>query len=212
MRRYLTLLATAAVLAMLLASSSASAQVAPSLGTAEPYAVLGTNVVATSGTVTCTDTGPGTSINGNVGTTFNTITNNGPCTITGSIDAPVAASVVTDFNAAYNSVDPMNPVCTGVIPTTTTTLAPGVYCSPAGTTIGAGVILTLDGTASDVWIFRVGTSGLGALTLTDAQVVMNGAAQACNVYWKTAEAVTLTRSDFVGTVLSGAAITMTDGS
>lgn len=190
-------------------SGLALAQVAPNLGSAAPYVVLGSNVVATSGTVTCTDTGPDTAINGDVGSTFNTITNTG-CTITGSIDAPVAGAVVSDFNAAYAAVDSAN-VCTGVIPTVTSTLAPGVYCSPAGTTIGAGVIITLSGTASDVWVFRVGTGGLGALTLTDAQVVMGGAAEACNVYWKTAEAATLTRSDFVGTILSGAAISMTDG-
>ncbi len=209
---YLNSLVTATLVALVLAPSQASAAVAPSLGTAASYAILGTNIVPTPGTVTCTDTGPGTAINGSVGTTFNTITNNGPCTITGSIVAPVPASVVADFNAAYASVDALNPVCTGVIPTTTTTLPPGVYCSAAGTTIGAGVILSLDGAATDVWVFRVGTSGLGALTITDGQVVMANAAQACNVFWKTAEAATLTRSNFVGTILSGSAITMTDGS
>jgi hypothetical protein len=188
----------------------ATAQVSPDLGDAAPYTVLGTNAVATSGTVTCTDTGPGTAINGDVGTTFNSITNTG-CTITGAIDAPVANSVVSDFNAAYAAIDAAN-VCTGVIPTVTTTLPPGVYCSAAGTTIGAGVIITLDGDPSDVWVFRVGTGGLGALTLTSAQVVMGGAADACNVFWKTAEAATLTDSGFVGTVLSGAAISMTNGS
>ncbi len=210
---YLNALVTATLVALVLAPSQASAAVAPPLGTAASYAVLGTNIVATPGTVTCTDTGPGTAINGDVGTTFlGGITNNGPCTITGSIVAPVPAPVVADFNTAYNSVDALNPVCTGVIPIVTTTLVPGVYCSAAGTTIGAGVIITLSGAASDVWVFRVGTGGLGALTLTDAQVVMGNAAQACNVFWKTAEAATLTRSNFVGTILSGAAITMTDGS
>lgn len=184
------------------------AQTFPDLGEAAPFAVLGTNVIPTVGTVTCTDTGPGTVIDGDVGTTFNSITNTG-CSITGAVQAPVAAAVVTDFNAAYTAIDAN--VCTDVIPTVTTTLAPGVYCSPAGTTIGAGVTLTLDGTASDVWIFRVGTGGLGALTLTDAQVVMAGGAEACNVFWKTADATTLTDSDFVGTVLSGAAISMTNG-
>lgn len=188
----------------------ASAQSSPDLGDAALYAVLGSNVVATSGTVTCTDTGPGTAINGDVGTTFNAITNSG-CAINGAIDAPVATAVVSDFNSAYAAIDAAN-VCTGVIPTVTSTLAPGVYCSAAGTTIGAGVIITLDGDSSDVWVFRVGTGGLGALTLTSAQVVMGGAAEACNVFWKTAEAATLTDSDFVGTVLSGAAITMTNGS
>lgn len=197
--------------AFLLASTPALAQVAPNLGTADPFAVLGLNSIPTVGTVTCTDTGPGTAINGNVGSTFSTITNTG-CTINGTITAPVAGSVVADFNSARAQVDSQNPVCTGVIPIVTTTLAPGVYCSPAATTIGAGVILTLTGTATDVWIFRVGTSGLGALTLTGAQVVMGGAAQACNVYWRTAEAATTTDSAFVGTVLSGAGTTMTRGS
>jgi hypothetical protein len=110
------------------------------------------------------------------------------------------------------AIDAANAVCTGVIPIVTTVLPPGVYCSAAGTTIGAGVTLTLNGTASDVWIFRVGTGGLGALTLTNAQVVMAGGASACNVYWKTAQAASVTDSAFVGTVLSGAAATMTRGS
>src|SRR5688572_20848655 len=192
-----------ATLLLLLISTPAWSQVAPNLGTAAPFAVLGTNAIPTVGTVTCTDTGPGTAINGDVGSTFNSITNVG-CTITGSIVAPVPASVVADLNAAYGAIDASNP-CTGVIPIVTTTLAPGVYCSAAATTIPAGVILTLSGSASDVWVFRVGTGGLGALTLTSAQVVMGGAAQACNVYWKTAQAATLTDSSFVGTVLAGSA-------
>jgi hypothetical protein len=200
----------AALMALTL-MAPAAAQLAPDLGTAAPYAILGTNVVPTVGTVTCTDTGPGTAINGDVGTTFNGGITNTMCTITGAIDSPIAASVVSDFNAAYSAIDAANP-CTNVIPTTTSTLAPGVYCSVAGTTIGAGVILTLDGDASDTWVFRVGTGGLGALTLTSAQVVMAGAADACNVFWKTADAATLTNSDFVGTILSGAAISMSSGS
>jgi large repetitive protein len=188
----------------------AQVAVAPNLNSAAPYAVLGTNSIPIIGTVTCTNTlGLGIGINGQVGTTFGAITNTG-CTITGPIDTPVGGAVVTDFNAAFASVDGLNPLCTGVIPTVTSTLAPGVYCSAAGTTIGAGVTLTLSGTASDIWVFRVGTGGPGALTLTSAQVVMGGAAQACNVYWKTSAGMTVTDSaSFVGTVLSGAAATMT---
>lgn len=184
----------------------------PNLGTTGPFTVLGVNAIPTSGTVTCTDTGPGIGINGQVGTTFaGGITNTG-CTISGPIVAPVAAGVVSDFNAAFSNIDIQNPACTGVIPIVTATLAPGVYCSAAGTTIGAGVTITLLGTASDVWVFRVGTGGPGALTLTNANVVMGGAASACNVYWKTSAAMTATDSAFVGTVLSGAAATMTRGS
>jgi len=202
----------AALAVSLLIPACAFAQVAPNLGTTAPFAVLGVNAIPTAGTVTCTDTGPGIGIFGQVGTTFpGGITNTG-CTITGPIVAPVGAGVVADFNTAFASIDALNPVCTGVIPTVSTVLPPGVYCSAAGTTIGAGVTLTLLGNATDVWIFRVGTGGPGALTLTNAQVVMGGAANACNVYWKTSAATTVTDTGFVGTVLSGAAATMTRGS
>ena len=57
-------------------ASPVTAAVAPSLGTAYPFAALGTNGIATSGTFTCTTS----TINGDVGSTFNAITNTG-CTI-----------------------------------------------------------------------------------------------------------------------------------
>ena len=210
-RKHPGLLASLGFAALLLGSAPALAQVAPNLGTAGNYTVLGTNAIPVIGTVTCTNTGPGANINGNVGSTFNAITNT-LCTITGSIDAPVAAGVVADFNAAYAAIDVSNPVCDGVIPIVSTVLPPGVYCSNAGTTMGAGVIITLNGTASDVWIFRVGTGGTGALTLNSAQIVMGGTASACNVYWNTAEEVALTDSSFLGYVLAGTAATITRGS
>ena len=183
-----------ALLLSLLFPACALAQVAPNLGTAAPFAVLGANSIPIVGTVTCTDTGaPPSSIVGQVGTTFaGGITNTG-CTITGPIVAGVGAGVVSDFNNAITAID--SQACTGVIPIVSTTLAPGVYCSVAGTTItGPGVILTLNGTATDVWIFRVGTGGTGALTLTNVQMVMGGTANACNVYWRTADGATVTGS------------------
>ena len=203
----LGLVASVGLVTVLYGVSPAWAQVAvsPNLGTAAPYTVLGTTAV------TCTTS----TINGSVGTGAASITNTGPCTISGAIDTSVAVPV-SDFNAAKTAIATQNASCTGDIPTATTTLAPGVYCSAApanaGTTIGAGVTLTLNGNASDVWVFRVGASGLGALTLNSTQVVMGGTAQACNVYWKTEQAATLTDSTFVGTILSGTAVTMTRGS
>jgi hypothetical protein len=147
-----------------------------------------------------------------VGSTFTSITNTG-CTINGAIVAPVLPQVVTDFDLAYGALDSQNPTCDGVIPTTSTTLPPGVYCSVAGTTMPpVGVTFTLNGNASDVWVFKIGTSGFGALTGTNFRVVMGGTAQACNVYWRTAEAATMTDSDFIGTILAGTAITSTRGS
>lgn len=205
--KILTSIALAALVSLAY-SAPAQAQVAPPLGTAGSYTILGTNGIPTSGTVTCTTS----TIDGDVGTTGNSITNTGPCTITGDIDAPVLAAAVSDFEDAFDAVETLNPVCDGTVPTTTTTLPPGVYCSTAGTTIGAGVTITLDGDADDVWVFRIGTGGLGALTGTgpNLQIVMGGTADACNVYWSTAESASMTDATFSGNVLSGAATTMTD--
>ena len=195
--------------ALLMLSTSAFSQaVVPDLGEAFDYALLGTNDIPTTGTVTCTTS----TIDGDVGSTGSAITNTGPCTITGTVDTPVPAQVVNDFDNAYIELDSMNPLCDGNIPITSTTLPAGVYCSAAGTTIGAGVTITLDGDASDVWVFKVGTGGLGALIGTgpNFEVTMGGTADPCNVYWWTAEEATLTDAAFVGTILSGAAVTMTD--
>lgn len=197
--------------AIALVSVPAFAASAPDLGDAFDYTLLGTNESATVGTVTCTNTGPGSTIDGDVGSTFTSITNTG-CNITGAIDAPVAAQVVTDFDNAYAELDSQNPTCDGTVPTTSTILPPGVYCSDADTTIGTGVTLTLDGDATDVWVFKIGTGGTGSLTGTGLEVVMGGSANACNVYWRTADSATLTDSNFKGTVLSGDAFTMTRGS
>ena len=207
--RLLASVGLAALVSLAYAAPARAQAVAPPLGTAGGYTVLGTNGIPTSGTVTCTTS----TIDGDVGTTGNSITDT-LCTITGDVDAPVAGQVVSDFDDAYAAVETLNPVCDGVVPTTTTTLPPGVYCSAAGTTIGAGVTITLDGDANDVWVFRIGTGGSGALTGTGPgfEVVMGGTAQACNVYWWTAEGATLTDAVFAGNVLSGSAATMTDTS
>src|SRR5258706_15024797 len=105
---YLSLLVGAGFAALLYDPSPAWAvAVAPNLGAATNYTALSTNSIPTSGSVTCTNS---TINGGRVGTTFNTITNTG-CTITGPIDAPVAGTVVTDFNTAYTNIDTQNPIC-----------------------------------------------------------------------------------------------------
>ncbi len=202
----------AALVSLACAAPAGAQAVAPPLGTAGSFAVLGTNGIPTSGTVTCTTS----TIDGDVGSTGG-FANTG-CTINGDIDTNlnVAGTVVSDFDDAYDAVETLNPVCDGPVPTspTTATLTPGVYCSDADITWNAGDIITLDGLgdADAVWVFRIGTGGTGALTGTGSQVVMDGGAQACNVYWWTAEAATMTSAVFVGNVLSGAAATMTSTS
>ena len=206
LRKYLStcLLATAA---LVVGASPAWAQV-PQWGAAS-FAVLSA-APGGGGAVTCTDS----TIIGDVGSS-------GPrasvvhtrCRISGAIIAPVSSEVLTDFNAAYAALAPQTGDCDSdhTLSSTITgpvTLAPGVYCTDAALT-GTGV-LTLVGSSTDTWIFKIGTSGTGALTGTNFSVIMDGGL-ACNVYWWVAEAATMTTSNFKGTILAGAAITFTGG-
>jgi hypothetical protein len=132
-------------------------------------------------------------------------------TISGAVIAPVSAQVLTDFNSAYDQYATIP--CTGWLDTAytgaTLTLTPGVYCNAAAVTF-TDTTLTLKGPSNGIWIFKIGTDGTGALTGTNFSVVMDGGSP-CNVYWWVAEAATLTDSNFLGTILAGAAITITRG-
>ena len=203
------------VICMLSTGSLCWAQAtAPSLGTASAFAVLSA-APGSGGAVTCT----GSAITGGVGSS-------GPaasivrtvCPIAGAIIAPVSAQVLTDFNAAYDALAPKPLDCDGAHTLLSTitgpvTLLPGVYCTPAALT-GTGV-LTLDGggNSNAIWIFKIGsgTPPTGALTGTDFSVVLVNGGQPCNVFWWVAQAVTMTNSNFMGTILAGAAITSTGG-
>lgn len=94
-------------------------------------------------------------------------------------------------------------------------LGPGVYCFDAAATF-TDATLTLDaqGDPNAVWIFKIGTPGSAAyLVGTNFSVVMSDGSQPCpnNVYWWVADYATLTDSHFLGTILAGAAITVTGG-
>ncbi len=175
----------------------------PSLGAAGSFAVLaGTAVTCTDGTVVG-DVGvsPGTSI---------TLTS---CPVTGTLHAgdPAAAAAQIDFFTAYDAFQAM--ACDQTLTTLDgLTLAPGVYCFDAAVTSTGGV-LTLSGPANGIWIFKVGTLGTGALTGTNfSEVGPEGSTLPCgSVFWWVAEAATMTDSQFVGTILAGAAITLTRG-
>ena len=71
--------------------------------------------------------------------------------------------------------------------------------------------MTLAGGSTDTWLFKIGTSGTGYLEATNFSVVMASGVQACNVTWWVAEYATMTTSQFNGTILAGAAITVTSG-
>jgi hypothetical protein len=87
------------------------------------------------------------------------------------------------------------------------TLAPGVYKWGTGLLIPTSV--TLEGSATDVWIFQIAQD----LTVSSAtSVVLEGGAQAKNVFWQVAGLVDVgTTAHLEGVVLSQTSITLQTG-
>lgn len=86
---------------------------------------------------------------------------------------------------------------------TSLTLAPGVY--EWGTAVTIPTDLTLNGSSTDVWIFKVA----GSLDMAAAKsIILSGGAQAKNIFWQVAGAVNIgANSHFEGIILGQTAIT-----
>jgi len=184
--------------------ATAPALLASSVNGTSAFAVLA------NAAVTCTN---GT-ITGDVGTFLapptGSITRTS-CPITGTMHKGDATAVGA-YNAFLTSYAALaNVTCDSTLTGTLAgvTLTPGVYCFDAAAALTG--TLTLDGPSSGIWIFKVGALGTGALTGTNFTVLMAGGGLPCNVTWWVAEAATMTDSHFIGTILAGAAITLTRG-
>jgi len=181
---------------------AAFAQTAPALGSAEGFAALaGTAGICTNSTVI-----------GDVGVWPGTAITRVDCTIDETVYAGdgVAKLAYIDFLSAYNALalEQCDYILSGNL--AGQVLAPGVYCVDAASTMSGGA-LTLSGPSNGIWLFKIGTSGIGTLTGTNFSVVMEGGGSPCNVYWWIAQAATMTDSVFQGTILAGTAITITRG-
>lgn len=180
---------------------TAFAAVAPSLGVAATYGVLGS---------TYTNTSAGTTINGDVGFTT------GPAVIPGGTHpnygpGAMYAAAGADQGTALSSLS--SELCTftfggGAINLSTDIThgpvgiyTPGVYCSAGAMDIGGPLTLSGSGT----YIFRP----LGALTSTAGAVITLTGASACDIFWTPTEATTLAaNTTFFGTVIDDAGITV----
>lgn len=87
------------------------------------------------------------------------------------------------------------------------TLTPGLYKWTTSVIIPTNI--TISGSATDVWIFQVA----GTLTMSSAvKITLAGGAKAKNIFWQTADAVTLgTTSHFEGIILGQTGINLTTG-
>jgi ice-binding like protein/Big-like domain-containing protein len=132
-----------------------------------------------------------------------------PCTVT---NAALLTTAVSDMEAAYTDADG-RPAGVGAFlnvgagTVANQTLVPGTYTWGSNVTIPTN--LTLSGGANDVWILQVA----GTLNMSPSmQVLLTGGAQARNIFWQVAGAVTLgTGSHFEGTILAQTNIAMLTG-
>jgi hypothetical protein len=177
-----------------------------------PFRVLATSPfrVLANAAITCTNG----NITGDIGT-FRSPGESGSITLTSCptrgahVGTVASKQTFSDFVKSYNVIgtSPCEATMTGTL--AGVTLTPGVYCFDAAATLTG--TLTLNGPSTGFWIFKIGILGAGALTGTNFTVITTGGAQACNVIWWVRQAATMTDSNLIGHVLTGTAITLTNG-
>jgi uncharacterized repeat protein (TIGR01451 family) len=203
-RRFIPFLVTLSLLFMMAVPTMSVATPAPvSLGTAANFAVLaGSTVTNTGSSVVTGDLGlyPGTSVTG-----FPPGILHGVPYI--SDGAGVASKAETDLQTAYNEATAAasTAVYGKAVDIGGETFGPGVYDFPSSVEITGPV--TLNGSASDVFIFRIGTT---LTTASSSSVILGGSVDPDNVFWQVGSSATLgTSSIFKGNILAEDSITGT---
>jgi hypothetical protein len=115
----------------------------------------------------------------------------------------------TAFTTTYGLTTPAPVVEQGAGNISGLTLPAGIYKWSTGVLIDPNTTVTLDGSATDVWVFQIAQD----LTVSNsARVVLQGNAQAKNVYWVVTGQATLgTNADFSGIILSKTLISLNTG-
>lgn len=201
-----TVLANLGLVVILLASGPAAAAVAPPLGAAQSFAVLGA-------TPNVNNTGP-TIVTGDLGVSpAAAVVGFPPGTVIGTIHAAdaTAAGAQSANTTAYGVLAGEACNTSFGVPTDLAgmTLAPGVYCF-ASSAANTG-LLQLDamGNANAVWVFQIASTLITGSASTVS--IINGG-QACNVFWQVGSSATLgTTTTFVGNILALTSITLQTG-
>jgi hypothetical protein len=196
---------TVVTLLTLLTAATAAAQTAPSLGSAQSYAVLAGSTV--------TNTGPSV-IGGDLGLSPGAaVTGFPPGTVSGgSIHAADAAalSAQNSLTTAYNTLAGQS--CTQDLTGQDLggkTLTPGVYCFSSSAALTGTLTLNGGGNPAAVFVFKIGST---LTTASGSSVVMTNGGSQCNVYWQVGSSATIgTSTSFAGNILALTSITMTTG-
>ena len=178
---------------------TASAQVAPTLGSADSFAILGATTV--------TNTGP-TIITGNLGVDPGTAVTGFPpgSLIGGAILGPGGDAALAQLatTAAYiNLAGQACPVSnTFAVPTDLSgmTLVPGVYCFASSAGLTGTLTLDALGNPNAVWIFQIPSTLIAEV---NSRVILINGGQECNIFWQVGSSATLkTGTTFIGNILA----------
>ena len=204
-RRSLSFAAVAGFGALFCAALPARAQTAPTLGTAESFAVLGGQTV--------TNTGP-TVVTGDLGVSPGAAVTNFPpgLVVGGTIHAAdaLAGTAQNDLTIAYNALAAES--CTQNLTGQDLgglTLTPGVYCFDVSAQLTGVLTLDAGGDADAVFIFKIGST---LTTASNASVLVINGGLNCNTFWQVGSSATLgTGTIFAGNILALTSITLTTG-
>jgi hypothetical protein len=87
------------------------------------------------------------------------------------------------------------------------TLPAGVYISATGSSIDIDGVLTLNGSATDVWVFQAPSSTV--IAAVGSTILLTGGAKASNVWWYVGSSATINgAATFNGNILASASISM----
>jgi len=181
----------------------ALAAVAPSLGTAQSFAVLGA-------TPNVTNTGP-TVVTGDLGVSpALAVVGFPPGVVIGTMHAgdTVAANAQSDNTTAYGALAGQACNTSFGVPTDLAgmTLVPGVYCFASSASNSGLLMLDAQGDANAVWVFKIAST---LITAAGSTVTVINSGQGCNVFWQVGSSATLgTTTTFVGNILALTSITL----
>jgi type VI secretion system secreted protein VgrG len=178
--------------------------IAPDLGTASSFSVFAGSAMTAdgSGATISADLGvnPGLSVSGSW-------THTGGQNYFGT--GGRSGTAKTDATAAWTTMGSTGGTTWDPAVPADMTPVPGLYTRSGDATVST--TLTLNGSATDVWIFQINDS----LTFTNAAtVVLTGGASACNVFWRIASSATINGAPgktFAGTLIANSDVSLVTG-